>query len=329
MTETPISRESAAPARPPILPHAAKGWLWLIAKLVVSAAILAIALSRVDFAQVGGAFARLTPALYAAALAAMFAANCLAGVRWSLLTTRLEARLRPLDAVGLYLASMFVGQILPSTLGVDAVRAWLTSRTYRPLSQVFGAIVVDRIAGMVGLGLLLLVGAPRLYALGDKNFGQAAMFAVALLALGVAFVVAATLLLRHGRFTGRLARLQEAGLTMLRAAGRRAGMIALAVSAVVHVLVTVSVILIAASLHAPIAAADGFATIPAAMLIATIPISINGWGLREGAMIACLGLAGVSASDAFVVSVLFGIGQFFAALPGAAYWVFARKTAPG
>jgi uncharacterized membrane protein YbhN (UPF0104 family) len=95
----------------------------------------------------------------------------------------------------------------------------------------------------------------------------------------------------------------------------------------VHALLTVAIVIICLSLNARLSLIDGFATVPAAMLIATIPLSINGWGLREGAMIACLALAGVQASEAFVASVLFGVGQFVVALPGAAFWITGRATA--
>lgn len=315
----------APPARPPVLPQGISGWVWLAIKLVVSGGILAAALSRVDFAQVGEAIGRLAVGLYAAAIAALAAATVLAALRWALLTRRLAARIGPADGVGIYLTASFVGQVLPSTLGVDAVRAWLASRKYKPFTQVVSGVMADRAFGMLGLGVLILLGAPRLLFMGDIAIGEAAALAAGLLFVGA---IAGFFVLRwfvRANVTGTLARLQEAAKSLLLAAASVEGAIGLALSVVVHALITLCVIMIAAGLAAPVSLLDGFTLIPAAMLIATIPVSINGWGLREGAMIACLGLAGVSASDAFVVSVLFGIGQFLVALPGAIYWLTPRK----
>ncbi|MFP4274670.1 MAG: UPF0104 family protein, partial [Paracoccaceae bacterium] len=47
-----------------------------------------------------------------------------------------------------------------------------------------------------------------------------------------------------------------------------------------------------------------------------IPISISGWGLREGAAAALLPLAGATASDGFAASVAFGLVFTASVLPG-------------
>lgn len=313
-------------AKPPILPQGASGWLWLAAKIAISVAILAVALSRMDFTRVAGVLTGLSPLAFIVGLAAMAGANCLGGFRWSVLTGRLEARIPPGDAIGMYVAALFAGQVLPSSLGVDAVRAWLASRRYKPLSQVVSGIVLDRAFGLIALGLLLLFAAPRLLTLGDARIEQAAALAMGLLALAVIGGVAAIVVFLRMRLTGRLAMAQDLARTVLAAVIRLRGVGALAISLAVHGLLVTSVAAIAASLNAPIGPLDALATVPAAMLIAAIPISINGWGLREGAMIACLALAGVPAEVAFAVSILFGIGQFIVAIPGGAYWIFARKA---
>lgn len=321
-----MSEAPSAPDRPPILPQGMQGWFWLVVKIVVSVSILAAVLSRVDFARVGDSFATLSLPFFLLSLVAMAAANCLGGYRWSVLTQKLDARMSARDAIGMYLAAIFVGQALPSTLGVDAVRGWLASRKYAPLSQIAGGIATDRAFGLIALGLLLLAGAPRLFAMGDDRIGQAAGFALAMLAIAVIGAVITVAVLLRMKLSGPLAHAQGFAKTVLSVVMHRQGVIALAISLTVHLMLVISIVMIADSLGARIGALDALATIPAAMLIAAIPISINGWGLREGAMVACLGLAGIPASEAFIVSILFGIGQFIVALPGAAYWIFARKT---
>jgi hypothetical protein len=46
-----------------------------------------------------------------------------------------------------------------------------------------------------------------------------------------------------------------------------------------------------------------------------IPVSISGWGLREGAAAALLPLSGVSPSGALAASVAFGLTFAASALP--------------
>jgi uncharacterized membrane protein YbhN (UPF0104 family) len=314
-------------AKPPILPRGVQGWLWLATKIVVSGGILGVFLSRIDFTEMNGAFATLSIPLSIAGLAATAGANCLGGYRWSVLTQRLDARIPPGDAIGMYIAALFMGQVLPSTLGVDAVRGWLASRKYRPAPQIIGAIVVDRAFGMLGLGFLMLLGAPMLLSKGNLQIGQAAVLAIAVFVIASAVAATGLALLLRANLSGRLAALQTTARTVLTAVFHQKGALALALSVVVHGLLVISIALFAAGLGAPLAPQDALAVVPAALLISTIPITINGWGLRESAMVAGLSLAGVPASLAFIVSILFGIAQFVAAAPGAAYWIFARKGA--
>jgi uncharacterized membrane protein YbhN (UPF0104 family) len=54
-----------------------------------------------------------------------------------------------------------------------------------------------------------------------------------------------------------------------------------------------------------------------AMLASAIPISVAGWGVREGALIVLFGAYGVPADKTFTISVLFGACMVVASLPGA------------
>jgi hypothetical protein len=59
------------------------------------------------------------------------------------------------------------------------------------------------------------------------------------------------------------------------------------------------------------------------MLATTLPISIAGWGVREGAMVAAFGLIGVSQEGAVVLSLLAGILAVVACLPGGLIWLMS------
>ena len=57
------------------------------------------------------------------------------------------------------------------------------------------------------------------------------------------------------------------------------------------------------------------------MLIATIPVSIAGWGVREGAMVLAFSYAGLAESDGLIVSILFGVGSLAVGTIGGVVWV--------
>jgi glycosyltransferase 2 family protein len=59
---------------------------------------------------------------------------------------------------------------------------------------------------------------------------------------------------------------------------------------------------------------------PLSNLVQAVPISIAGWGVREGFFVAAFGLTGVAAPHALAVSILFGLINLLISLPGGAVW---------
>ena len=69
---------------------------------------------------------------------------------------------------------------------------------------------------------------------------------------------------------------------------------------------------------------DLFFVILPVVLIATVPISIAGWGVREGAMVPAFAYAGLPQGDGLAVSLLFGILYLLLGVAGGAVWIFSR-----
>lgn len=66
------------------------------------------------------------------------------------------------------------------------------------------------------------------------------------------------------------------------------------------------------------------------LMVMLIPVSVNGWGLREGTAAVLWPMAGVAAVDAVAASVMFGLAILIAALPGALFvWPLNGRTQAG
>jgi uncharacterized membrane protein YbhN (UPF0104 family) len=52
----------------------------------------------------------------------------------------------------------------------------------------------------------------------------------------------------------------------------------------------------------------------------TIPISIAGWGVREGIMVMGFGYLGVPPEQALALSILYGLLLLVVAIPGVIIW---------
>jgi uncharacterized membrane protein YbhN (UPF0104 family) len=91
-----------------------------------------------------------------------------------------------------------------------------------------------------------------------------------------------------------------------------------------HLNITFAVYVLGRALDLDIGWLDCLALVPPVLLASTLPISIGGWGVREGAMIAAFALIGVPSDGALVLSVLTGLAGMAAALPGGALWLLGR-----
>ena len=72
---------------------------------------------------------------------------------------------------------------------------------------------------------------------------------------------------------------------------------------------------------------DCLVLVPPVILVSTLPISLAGWGVREGAMVAAFGLIGIAAYQALGVSVAFGLVAIVVGVPGGVVWLLGGGLA--
>ncbi len=300
----------------------------LLAKILVSGALLVFLSRKIDWPgeSLRLAGAALKPLL--AALGLLVIAVVLAALRWRMLVQRGGSRMPVTTAAQLTFAGMFFGQVLPATVGGDVVRGALACRIGLPWRDVVSGIVLDRITALLASVILILAGLPRLYtlAVGDA----VPLVWTALASLGLVGVVGLALcgdLLPLPRVLTRwiwvaaaldLTKQVRSGLSSA------AGLAALAISIVIHLSTVAVVILIGAGLGVPVSLLAAFVVVPLAILAAAVPISLNGWGIREGIMVAGFALFGISSGDALLISILLGFGVILSVLPGSLTWLALR-----
>ena len=102
------------------------------------------------------------------------------------------------------------------------------------------------------------------------------------------------------------------------------GLVAL-IGIVGHANISVLIFTLAMGLGLEITLANCLLLFPPVLLIQTLPISVAGWGVREGAMVAMFALVGVPAEGVLAMSILFGLVLIIMSLPGLWFWLAADK----
>jgi hypothetical protein len=85
------------------------------------------------------------------------------------------------------------------------------------------------------------------------------------------------------------------------------------------------VLIIARGMGIAVGTLECLVLVPPVLLVSTLPISVAGWGVREGAMVTAFGFAGVAESEAVALGVLFGLVVLVVGLPGGLIWFLTGR----
>ncbi len=295
----------------------------LAVKLGLSVALLVWVLSGVDRDALMGRLADVPVWPLAGLVAAMLGLGVAQAWRWRRILAMLEGHRRPYPAVRIVFLSLFFLQAVPSTLGADAVRGWGAFKYGARPGDAIASVVLDRVVALVALVLIVLCGLPWLFPLTGGS--MAAWSVLMLCAAGMGGVV---VLIGLGWFPGRWVRWKPlVGLKHLGLAARRllGAPSTLSATLLISIAMHFGSILILAAIgwlfETPASLGQFLVIGPAVLIIALAPISIAGWGVREGAMVIGLGYTGVAADAAVAVSLVFGAVLAAAGLAGGAIWL--------
>lgn len=295
----------------------------IVAKLAVTAILITLVTRAFDLHGVGGYLAQIDATTAVSVIAVALGVVPLQTWRWMIALDESGSRLPFGRTLVIVLIGHFFNQTLPSSVGGDAVRIWCAYRAGLTPANAAATVILDRAISLVGLLALTACGLPWLLALVPDPVARSAIVVVVVAGIGgfLAFIGLA----RFPEFLQqwRIAR----GLTALAALGRRLTfspqrlLPSLALSAAGIVVFSYMVFQLAQALGVRLSFIESLLLVPPVLLVTVIPVSVAGWGLREGAMVVALGFVGVAPAAAFAISVLFGIAVAAASLPGAVLWL--------
>ena len=300
-------------------------------KALISALLLYLAFRLVNVSELQQRFYRLDAAWIVAAQTALLAQIMLAAARWRVIADQCGAKLTIPQSLRFTLIGAFFSQTLPSTIGGDAARMWFLARAAGHSKSAIYSVLVDRAAGLIWLAVFVLVCLPWSMRLIENPVGRTTlvlMGAGGVIGPLVLFVLtqAGRKTLERWRVTRHLAEISAIAWNTL--TSRRAGGSIAVMSIVIHLMSVLTAWFAAKAIGSPLGFVQSMLLMPPVILIAAIPISIAGWGVREGAMITAFSYAGLPESDGLAISVLFGVGAFAIGAIGGLVWILSRAGPP-
>ena len=290
------------------------------AKLVFGLALLAALFWRLNLHAIVDALARYRWPYLLAAVAMLLLSVPIAALRWKVFASRI-----PLQALlELTMIGQFYSMVLPGQIAGEFVKAYRIGSGNAEAERLATSVFVDRVVGLVallfvaGVGLLLSPHQlPRALAwalTGLLLLLLASLFAFRIRALH-AFALRGARYAAHTRLqplTTGLERAIDAWRDFSHSSGRL--LLSLMLGIVFQVLAIGIYAVLGTNLGIALGPADWAWVVAVASVAVLLPLSVGGLGLREGALIGCLGFLGVTAERALALS----LGIFTLALAGAA-----------
>lgn len=287
-------------------------WLLRAAQVVGLVVIVWLLWRAVDWREALALLQSVDPRWLVAAAIALTVQTVLSALRWRITAAQLGIEISVSEALREYYLSQVVNQSLPGGVVGDAGRA-VRARGQAGLLASGQAVVFERVAGQLGLLAVLLVGLVAAFVVPTGMTWP--MWLV--VPVAIAFVMLACV--------GGVLALQASSDTVLgrsirsfthAVAGpdvwRRQAVLSLG-TACCNI---AGFALCAAALGVALPFLAAVSLVPLILFAMVLPLSISGWGLREGAATILFPLVGASMSEGLATSVAFGLIFLSTVIPG-------------
>lgn len=264
--------------------------LKILARFVVSAALLYFVLRSIDLTALGQRVQRMSPGWILLALASYVFIQVVAVWRWHRLLRAQHVDVATGTLRESVWVSLFFNNFLPSNIGGDFLRIADTAAAAGSKTLATTVVLVDRVLGLTAMVLVASFGAFAASLMGIHVPGARWLWIVSavgvLLAISViaipkltAYLLRPLRLLKRPWVDERVRRLEDAINRFRETPSAVVG--AFAGALVVQITVVAFYLLTAQGLAVPLPVLLGAVLIPVSLAVQMAPLSINGFGVRE------------------------------------------------
>lgn len=292
-----------------------------ITKLIrigVSAGLIFWLFSRFDLQGIWHAFEKLPVSLWIAACAILVMAQVLSSARWWIFSKALQFKGAWSTYLGYYFVGMFFNLFLPTGIGGDIFKVHFLSRGIPRKVAATLTVLGDRFFGltaMVLIGAVVVLIQPDLLPKAFKNGLVITGGAILLSLVIMPFIFNAL-----KRMELSILNAVPASITKLWKPDILLPILGLSFCLQAMIMGAVAIMGKGMGIHVP--PAFYFAALPIVNIMTMIPITFNGIGIREGAMVYFLGIEGIAPEPALALGLLFFSIQVVISLMGGVAYAF-------
>jgi uncharacterized protein (TIRG00374 family) len=285
-------------------------------KLSISAGLLLLIIRTVNLDETLTSLSLVPPAFFIGALCLQLASTSIASYRWFLIMRRLGSKDTFIFFLKSYFKGTFFNQGLPTSIGGDGIRIVDYSRVSGSTLDAFCGVFIDRFAGLAGL---LILNICALSFSGELLPQQIRYLLFSVLLLLLLFLVALFYPRRIKFFTANrwfsmIGQLSERYWQVYSSPLSIAAQLGLSI--LIHLCAMTAIYFLGTGVGVNYPLTVFLVLVPPVILLTLLPISLAGWGIREGAMVGFFLLVGADKTRVLSFSVLYGIIVLLHSLPG-------------
>ena len=291
-------------------------------RVVATVFILTLIMRSINAAQVWQVLMKTRLDYLAAALLLQFGSTAVSAYRWQMIMQNLHFGQNFAFYWRSYFKGMFFNQGLPTSIGGDAVRMLdIASRGFRKRDALYG-VMVDRIIGLGALMSLTLLAYLLNPDVLPKQVHRPILLIISAGALGffsIFFIKYFTWLNRYPKLAiiSIIAERLHQALSSQR-------LLLVVASLLIPILALLGFFATGWALGLRVSLITYFAIVPPALVLTVIPISLAGWGVREGALVGLFSLIGADKTAVLMMSLLYGLTLIVVSLPGLVTYLKGR-----
>ena len=131
-------------------------WLKLALKIVVSGVCIGYISTKIDFSKAGSVVRQADGWYLFTALLFFIGSKWISAIRLQRYFSNINLPISNIENIKLYWLGMFYNLFLPGAISGDIYKVILLTKKYRtPYQQLTRAVLLDRLSGLLGLGILL------------------------------------------------------------------------------------------------------------------------------------------------------------------------------
>jgi glycosyltransferase 2 family protein len=245
--------------------------------------------------------------------------------KWRILLTAKGMSISWRDVTYIYFKGTFIGNLLPTSLGGDAIRAYELSKLSINMVEAVSSIIMERFLGFLSSAIMAVLVVPFLMLLFPEFPRLLLILLILLLTGGLLFLVwimraeglPAPLsgLLNRVHWTKKINKVSNSFILYRREP--KALSLFFIWSFGEQLLPILSTFLLALALGLSIPIYYLIPIIPLTQFFARIPVSLSGLGIQEGLFITIFSLIGIDPTSAFALGFASNLGNILSGLPGA------------